>query len=126
MRPAHLSGGGLVSCVLATVLAGPKPLGLRASPLADVIGVGAAYLTRHRVNRCIPKAIHVLLVAVLTYLSAWITAHTPARSERGATVVEYALLVVMVAIAIGAVWALGKGLGFVFKETLKNNGATTP
>lgn len=38
------------------------------------------------------------------------------RSERGATAVEYGLLVAMVGIVIGVIWAFGATLGTVFSQ----------
>jgi len=55
---------------------------------------------------------------VLDLLRAWVRAYT--KSDRGATMVEYGLLIVLIAIvaAIGA-FALGGGLNTLFDKVAK-------
>jgi pilus assembly protein Flp/PilA len=56
------------------------------------------------------------------YLRAWVLAHT--KSERGASLVEYALLVALIAVVcIAAVTTLGKSASTKFSTVGKSIGA---
>ena len=56
------------------------------------------------------------------FLSTWLTAH--ARSERGASLVEYALLVALIAVVcIAAVTTLGKSASTKFSTIGRSIGA---
>ena len=56
------------------------------------------------------------------FVSAWVTART--KSERGASLVEYALLVALIAVVcIAAVTTLGKSVSTKFSTVGKSIGA---
>jgi Flp pilus assembly pilin Flp len=59
---------------------------------------------------------------MVPYLSAWLALHV--RNEKGATAIEYALLVVMVGLMAGVAFALRETLKWIFEQTLAANDAT--
>jgi pilus assembly protein Flp/PilA len=59
------------------------------------------------------------MITQYNFLSAWLTAHV--KSERGASLVEYALLVALIAVVcIAAVTALGKSASSKFDTVGKS------
>jgi pilus assembly protein Flp/PilA len=62
------------------------------------------------------------MITSYQFLSAWLTAHV--KSERGASLVEYALLVALIAVVcIAAVTALGKSASSKFDQVGSSIGA---
>lgn len=82
-------------------------------------------MSRRQPFACIQQLVRVLLDSVLTYLGILLNAHLARMDERGASAVEYGLLVAAVAMML-VLAAKGLGLTFTSVFNTENTKLSNP